>query len=40
MAGVAIEAERAEEALAIRVRNWIEAFETRDASGCAALQVS
>jgi hypothetical protein len=40
MAGVAIDAERAEEVLAIRVRNWIEAFETRDASGFAALQAS
>ncbi|MBT2326720.1 hypothetical protein J7E62_30885 [Variovorax paradoxus] len=40
MAGVAVEAERAEEALAIRVRNWIEAFETRDVSDSVALQAS
>ena len=40
MAGVTIEAERAESALAIRVLNWIEAFETRDISGCGELQAS
>jgi hypothetical protein len=40
LAGVAIDAERADEVLAIRVRNWIEAFETRDFSSCAELQAS
>jgi hypothetical protein len=39
LAGVAIEAERADEVLTIRVRNWIEAFETRDLSRCGALQA-
>lgn len=39
LAGVAIEAQRAEEALAIRVRNWIEAFERRDASGSQAASL-
>jgi len=40
MAGTTIEAERADAELAIRVRNWIEAFETRDVSDFVALQAS
>jgi hypothetical protein len=40
MAGVSVEIERAEEALAIRVRNWIKAFETRDDSDFVAQQAS
>src|SRR4030095_1924514 len=39
LAGVAIDAERADEVLAIRVRKWIEAFETRNVSRRGELQA-